>query len=45
MGVGLALVVEENKKNEMVKALENDGCIEIGRIIESSSREVYLNEQ
>ena len=45
MGVGLALVVEENKKNEVVKALENDGCIEIGRIIESSSREVYLNEQ
>jgi len=37
--------VEENKKNVVMKALENDGCVEIGRIIEGSSKEVYLNEQ
>ena len=45
MGIGLALVVEENKKNVVMKALENDGCVEIGRIIAGSSKEVYLNEQ
>ena len=45
MGIGLALVVEENKKNAAIRALENDGCVEIGRIIESSSKEVCLNGQ
>jgi phosphoribosylformylglycinamidine cyclo-ligase len=45
MGIGLVLIVEENQKNSIMKTLENAGCIEIGRIITSPSKEVYLSEQ
>ena len=45
MGIGLALVVEESKKSTLMGALENEGCVEIGKIITSPSKEVYLNEQ
>jgi phosphoribosylformylglycinamidine cyclo-ligase len=45
MGIGLVLIVEENQKGSIIKTLENDGCKEIGRIITSSSKEVYLREQ
>ncbi len=45
MGIGLALVVEESKKSTMMRALENEGCVEIGKIITGPSKEVHLNEQ
>ena len=45
MGIGLALVVEESKKSTMMRALENEGCVEIGKIITGPSKEVHLNAQ
>jgi phosphoribosylformylglycinamidine cyclo-ligase len=45
MGIGLVLIVESNQKDSVMKTLENDGCIEIGRIITSPSKEVFLSEQ
>ena len=44
MGIGLILIVEANQKDSVMKTLENDGCIEVGRIITSPSKEVYLSE-
>jgi phosphoribosylformylglycinamidine cyclo-ligase len=44
MGIGLILIVEANQKGSVMKTLENDGCIEVGRIITSPSKEVYLSE-
>ena len=44
MGIGLILIVEASQKDSVMKTLENDGCIEVGRIITSPSKEVYLSE-
>ena len=45
MGIGLVFVVDNNKKEEILELLKNEGCVEIGRTIKDSSQKVYLNEQ
>ncbi len=45
MGIGLVLVVDKNSKGVVADLLKDEGCVDIGRVIEDKTQKVYLNEQ
>ena len=45
MGIGLVFVVDNENKEKIMGLLKNDGCVEVGRVIEDKRQKVYLNER
>ena len=45
MGIGLVFVVDNENKEKIMGLLKNDGCVEVGRVIEDTRQKVYLNER
>ena len=45
MGIGLVFVVDNENKEKIMGLLKNDGCVEVGRVIEDARQKVYLNER
>ena len=45
MGIGLTIVIDPSQKDQLVKMLGANNCLEIGVIVSNSSKQVYLNDK
>ena len=45
MGIGLTIIVSPSQKNYLLKMLGKGNCYEIGVMVASPSKQVYLNDR
>ncbi len=45
MGIGLTIIIDPSHKDQLVKMLGVNNCLEIGVIVSNSSKQVYLNDK